>query len=140
MGRCSSEGRRGPARKPARDGTLQECRHGRRRGGKKRAENCSITCLDLEDTGHYDQDSGAWAARNQVRGPLLLPASCLPHTCFWLGLPHLWAQMYGNLGSLSSLPRECKPSCPLRLLSSHRPLEEGWRMALTAMGHECQAL
>lgn len=104
------------------------------------AENCSITCLDLEDTGHYDQDSGAWAARNQVRGPLLLPASCLPHTCFWLGLPHLWAQMYGNLGSLSSLPRECKPSCPLRLLSSHRPLEEGWRMALTAMGHECQAL
>lgn len=104
------------------------------------AENCSITCLDLEDTGHYDQDSGAWAARNQVRGPLLLPASCLPASCFWLGLPHLWAQMYGNLGSLSSLPRECKPSCPLRLLSSHRPLEEGWRMELTAMGHECQAL
>lgn len=108
------------------------------RGGKKRAENCSITHLDLGDTGHYNQDSGAWGAHNQVRGPLLLPASCLRQTCFWLGLPPLWAQMHGNLGALSSFPREFKPLCPLCLLSSYCPLEEGWRMELMAMGHKCQ--
>lgn len=84
------------------------------------------------DTGHHDQGSGACVGTTRK--------TCFQHGGFSKPVPG-WARLGTFTGTTAREfgvpflpPREFKRLCLLCLLTSHCPLEEGWRMELMAKG------